>query len=468
MEEMYQDPEKVVHQLRLLLASKEEELTNMRSRMDSDAPQSNSDSVTEELIKELESKKFEISDLENKAKETRSQFREKLSGLLEELAERDKLIATLKEQSSQPGSLRISSGETEELQAARSEIGKLQEELAEVKAAADDQERAQAEVEQIRKELEKVKYEQAQTELLKHEMAAARSTMSDLQATADDEEKAQSEAEQLRRRLEDYDGKLQATQRHYEEHISRLKLDVEELTKERDRILAELSERPIVDEVALRSSIMEEVEQESSQLLETSNMEKEGYANRIRELQGRVSSMEEDLDKTDRLYRTAQARLHKLARSQTILRGACGVLGLCLSMFIAISVKKPAAPKAAEVAAAPAPNQLAQSTISPKTGHKARAEETNVEVAEDEIFLLAAETPGNGSGDTSGNREKSMDRAGGGPDRIPYKVRKGDNLWLICKRELGDPAATKQVAADNNLTNPGALKVGDVIYISKR
>jgi nucleoid-associated protein YgaU len=49
-----------------------------------------------------------------------------------------------------------------------------------------------------------------------------------------------------------------------------------------------------------------------------------------------------------------------------------------------------------------------------------------------------------------------------------YTVKKGDNLWLICQRELGDAGAVAMVVRDNRISNPGALKAGDVIYLPKK
>lgn len=44
-----------------------------------------------------------------------------------------------------------------------------------------------------------------------------------------------------------------------------------------------------------------------------------------------------------------------------------------------------------------------------------------------------------------------------------YTVKAGDNLYIICKRELGDGNKFREVAAKNNISNPNRIYVGQVI-----
>ena len=47
-----------------------------------------------------------------------------------------------------------------------------------------------------------------------------------------------------------------------------------------------------------------------------------------------------------------------------------------------------------------------------------------------------------------------------------YTVQKGDTLWNIAKKQLGDGSKYKELAALNNISNPNFLTVGQVLKIS--
>lgn len=47
-----------------------------------------------------------------------------------------------------------------------------------------------------------------------------------------------------------------------------------------------------------------------------------------------------------------------------------------------------------------------------------------------------------------------------------YTVQKGDTLWNIAKKQLGDGSKYKELAALNNISNPNFLSVGQVLKIS--
>jgi len=95
MEELYQDQETIIQQLRLLLAAKEEELNKMRGMADSGGGIATGESVTDQLISELEEKKNEVIELRARMEDIETSDREKLSSIADELDEKDKIIASL-------------------------------------------------------------------------------------------------------------------------------------------------------------------------------------------------------------------------------------------------------------------------------------------------------------------------------------------------------------------------------------
>jgi len=46
-----------------------------------------------------------------------------------------------------------------------------------------------------------------------------------------------------------------------------------------------------------------------------------------------------------------------------------------------------------------------------------------------------------------------------------YTVIKGDTLWAICKKELGDGSKYPEIAKLNNISNPNIIKPGQVIKL---
>lgn len=44
-----------------------------------------------------------------------------------------------------------------------------------------------------------------------------------------------------------------------------------------------------------------------------------------------------------------------------------------------------------------------------------------------------------------------------------YKVKDGDTLWAICKKQLGDGSKYKEVAKKNGIKNPSVIRAGQVI-----
>ncbi len=46
-----------------------------------------------------------------------------------------------------------------------------------------------------------------------------------------------------------------------------------------------------------------------------------------------------------------------------------------------------------------------------------------------------------------------------------YTVKKGDTLWAIAKKELGDGQKYKDLAKSNNISNPNKIQIGQVIKL---
>lgn len=46
-----------------------------------------------------------------------------------------------------------------------------------------------------------------------------------------------------------------------------------------------------------------------------------------------------------------------------------------------------------------------------------------------------------------------------------YTVQKGDTLWNICKKELGDGSKYQEIAKKNNIATPNDIQVGQVIQL---
>nr|DAU32964.1 MAG TPA: tail assembly protein [Caudoviricetes sp.] len=65
-----------------------------------------------------------------------------------------------------------------------------------------------------------------------------------------------------------------------------------------------------------------------------------------------------------------------------------------------------------------------------------------------------------------GNKKVSVKSKNKRTSKTPaktYTVRRGDTLWAICKKQLGDGEKYKEVAKKNNISNPNVIKPGQVI-----
>jgi len=346
MEELYQDQETIIQQLRLLLAAKEEELNKMRGMADGGGGSATGESVTDQLISELEEKKNEAIELCARMEDIETSGREKLSSMADELHEKDKIIALLQS--------RLSGGPGEETP---TDPGEKERVIGDIEAA-----RA-------------------------------------------------AEREETERRL----------------------IALEEQLEEKERLLGE-SRRELSADTPDADS-----------------------------MHARIRILEDNLEEKDLSYRTVQAQLHRLKRTQQMFRGLCAGLSVFLIFILSMKTKQPNITRA-EAASLPSPISLPESAAggndeaSPPReipSHTAKEPERN-QTEEDLIQMepvVQAAAPG---------------AAGEADRRITYTVQKGDSLWLICKRMLGNGGAMARIARENNISDPRALKVGDVIYLSRK
>ncbi len=68
--------------------------------------------------------------------------------------------------------------------------------------------------------------------------------------------------------------------------------------------------------------------------------------------------------------------------------------------------------------------------------------------------------------DTQNQKKATIKKKSNRTSKSPaksYKVKKGDNLWSICKKELGDGSKYKEVAKKNGIKNPKKIKLGQII-----
>lgn len=66
--------------------------------------------------------------------------------------------------------------------------------------------------------------------------------------------------------------------------------------------------------------------------------------------------------------------------------------------------------------------------------------------------------------DTNGNVSSKRDTTSKQTAKS-YTVKKGDTLWNICKKELGDGAKYKEVAQKNGIASPNSIYPGQVINL---
>lgn len=383
MEEFQQDQDTIIQQLRLLLAAKEEEFAAFRKRGNGAGSEPKSDSVTDQLLKDLEEKKSELAELRARVKGVEANARQKLSKLGCQIEEKDKIIASLQS---------VSVAAPADVADRESGVVRLEEALAAEKKEKEERISALEESLKVKEDL----------------LLAARNN-SEMSGAGDQSPVAQ----QLKEEIEILRRRGSESVQLYEEKIATLQRELDSLRNE--------ARAPHADE-SLRT-------------------------------------LEKQLEEREMSYRTVQIQLHRLTRVQQILQGTCAALSVFLVFLFAMKTRQPAGsdlyPIATHVAPAEAGNPARAERLAPT--HKEKA----VISDDTDAFALKQLASKTNPASTEYAPRKSE-------ERIAYTIQKGDNLWLICQRILGDTRCMEMVAKDNNIADPKSLKVGERIYLSRK
>jgi hypothetical protein len=398
-------------------------------------------SVTDQLINELEEKKNEANELRARLKEAEASSRERLSKMADALDEKDKIIAELQKRPSESSVVRTApedNGEAERI------IKELEERL-------NEKERLLAEACRERDRNAVAAEEMRAGGSGDGEGGAIATALVRAEGDAAIAEKAQLEAD-----LDQLRGEMDAI----------LRRDLESRAKYEERI-AELDKQVIALQQQCEESRGERPEAVVAEGPDPLAIHVGGFSPDVTSANERIRTLELDLDEKDLSYRTVQAQLHRLRVTQHLMRGLCAGLSVFLVFLISIKTRQPQAPR------------MEAAQILPPVSITESAAEVNDET------LSPAEIPSRHAVESERNETKTKtieeivmpepvtqvaasETAGGAEDRIAYTIQKGDNLWLICKRMLGEGEATSRIARENNIVDPRALKVGDVIYLSRR
>jgi hypothetical protein len=457
MEELYQDQEIIIQQLRLLLAAKDEELNASRGKLDSGGEGATGESVTDQLISELEEKKNEAIELHARMQDIETSGKEKLSGMADELDEKDKIIASLQSRLSggHGEETPTDSGEKErvisDLEAARAaERGETERRLVAIEEQLEEKERLLGEA---RRELDRHATATQQVESAGRGDAGCGPsetvfTRSDLEGVVAERAQLQAELDQLRDEMDAVLKRDVGSRRRYEERIAELEQQIGSLQEHREDSTGDARE---TDEVGSPVSCAALAQELSADTPDSDRIDV------------RIRILEHNIEEKDLSYRTVQAQLHRLRTTQQMLRGVCAGLSVFLICVLSIKTKQPHTPRA-EAASLPSPISLTGSTAGgnddaspPREIPAHTAKEPERHQAEEDLIqmepVVQAAAPG---------------AAGKADGRIAYTVQKGDSLWLICKRMLGNGEAMARIARENNISDPHALKVGDVIHLSRK
>jgi hypothetical protein len=344
MEDLMQDQDTVIQQLRLLLAAKEEEMHALKGRTEHDSGEEHTDSITDQLLKEIEDKKRETTDLKARLKEVEAKAKEKLARMASALEEKVEMIASLQDRPAQA---------VVEDEEARRRIAELEERLgdqaallAEAREAlehAEAQSAAPAEgkpagagsayadgtrEEEIQKSIDEAR---AEIDRLQEELRESRIVRANLELAAEERDRARAEEARLSGELDAARKKLDESERGHAERVAELQQRLDLLQGSLDAAAA----------AAAAGKDGEGSEAESLPVFQ------------------RIRTLEAELQERELSYRTTQAKLHRTTQNQQILRGLCA--GLCVFLIFIISMKarQPSNPKAEIVHETSPPGALA-------------------------------------------------------------------------------------------------------------
>lgn len=493
MEDLMQDQETVIQQLRLLLAAKEEEVHALKGQAVSDPDAERSDSIADGLLKEIEEKRGEVATLKARLKESEAKSKEKLARLSAALDEKEELIASLK-----AGPAQAAAGDADTVR----KIAELEEGLKEKETLLAEAREALARLE-ARAAAEGgagagdtgAETPPREIERLGEELGESSSARADFERAAGERDDARAEAAALA-------GELASARLQFEEAERAHAACVAEFQQRIDQL-----QRGLDEAIAGKDG--------SSAGAETVSVPQ------------RIRTLEAELEERDLAYRTTQTKLHRVTQNQQILRGLCA--GLCVFLIFIISMKarqsaspkpvearaevlaevretmpladlakglasrdstfltvpeaRPAGPDAASVAQvpAPAPAQVADAVTAGFAQPEAEAEApqsiaqapaepglpVDVQFVEASTLALGPAPASVVSGTGRSPRALGAVARGSG-DRVSYTVKKGESLWTICQRELGNGREMHRVARENKIANPNTVKVGDVLYLTRR
>ena len=530
MEDLMQDQDTVIQQLRLLLAAKDEEMHALKGRAGHDSGDGHTDSITDRLLKEIEDKKRETADLKARLKEVEAKAKEKLARMAAALEEKVEMIASLQDRPAQA---------VVEDEEARRRIAELEERLEDQEALLAEAREALEQAEarsatpaegkpagavrahaggaregEIQKSIDEAR---AEIDSLHEELRESRIVRANLELAAEERDRAREEEARLAAELAAARKKLDESERGHAERV------------------AELQQRLDL----LQGSL------DAAEAAEAAGKDGEGSGAESLPVFQRIRTLEAELDERELSYRTTQTKLHRITQNQQILRGLCA--GLCVFLIFIISMKarQPSNPKAviaretsppgaraagreaapavdvakggalrdsdflpapeaeltgigaptggpvpapaiAEAPAAPPANAAgpaepaAESQVAAKEPAHTGALPVDVQFVEASTLALgpaaapvvasardnAKTSIAKGSAETLPAENLAGSHPAGG--RVPYTVKKGESLWTICQRELGNGGAMGRVARENKITNPNTVKAGDVIYLTRQ
>ncbi len=310
MEDLMQDQETIIQQLRLLLAAKEEEVLALKGDTERSSGDGRSDSIADGLLKEIEDKKAEVALLKTRLKETEAKAQDKLARLSSALEEKEALIATLKAAPAQ------AAPKNED---ALQRIERLEEELREKEALLAETRRAR----------------QADG----GSPPAARTRKPAPRSNGSGKSFASRAAPARISSAPPRSASRRAGRRPRSSRSSReARLRLEDAGRGHAAELAELHQR--IDRL---QRALDEAAESAAKGAGTAAEEQPAVLQRIR-------TLEAELEERDLAYRTTQTKLHRVTQNQQILRGLCA--GLCVFLIFIISMKArhSAPPKAGRIA----------------------------------------------------------------------------------------------------------------------